>query len=317
MIKVAVIGAGHFGREHARIYSTLGQAHLVAVCDIDESNGRAVADRYGADFVPDYRALIGQVDAVSLAVPTVSHHQIARDLLNARIAVLVEKPIARTLEEADEIIESAERNKAVLQIGHLERFNPAMIAASRITTQPRFFEAHRLSVFTPRSLDIDVVMDLMIHDIDVVLSLVKSDVIEVRAAGVPILTPRIDIANARVEFDNGCVANLTASRVSSERIRKLRFFQPHEYISVDYSAQEAATVAVRPSSEGMPKFEARLLPVERDEPLRLEIESFLQAVAGAPVIVSGLEGRRALALATDIIERIREQAERAGVPFAG
>jgi predicted dehydrogenase len=317
MIKVAVIGAGHFGREHARIYSTLERAHLVAVCDIDESNGRSVANRYGADFVTDYRALIGRVDAVSLAVPTVSHHSIARELLGARIAVLIEKPIARTLEEADEIIETAERNQAVLQIGHLERFNPAVIAASRIATQPRFFEAHRLSVFTPRSLDIDVVMDLMIHDIDVVLSLVESDIIEVRAAGVPILTPRIDIANARIEFDNGCVANLTASRVSSERIRKLRFFQPHEYISIDYSAQEAATVAVRPSDEGMPKFEGRLLPVERDEPLRLEIESFLQAVEGAPVSVSGLEGRRALALATDIVERIREQAQRAGVPFAG
>jgi predicted dehydrogenase len=159
-------------------------------------------------------------------------------------------------------------------------------------------------------------MDLMIHDIDVVLSLVQSDVIEVRAAGVPILTPRIDIANARVEFDNGCVANLTASRVSSERIRKLRFFQPHHYISVDYSAQEAATVAVRQSEEGNMQFESHLLPVERGEPLRLEIESFLRAVTGAPVSVSGLEGRRALALATEIVEKIRGQAKRAGVPFA-
>ena len=317
MIKIAVIGAGHFGREHARIYSTLESARLVAVCDIDESNGQAVANRYGADFVTDYRELIGKVDAVSLTVPTVSHHSIACEMLNARVAVLVEKPIARTLEEADEIIATAERNHAVLQIGHLERFNPAVIAASRIATQPRFFEAHRLSVFTPRSLDIDVVMDLMIHDLDVVLSLVKSDVIEVRAAGVPILTPRIDIANARIEFENGCVANLTASRVSAERIRKLRFFQPHEYVSIDYSAQEAATVAVRQSEEGKLKLESRLLPVEAAEPLRLEIESFLQAVVGAPVSVSGLEGRRALALAAGIVERIRWQAERAGVPFAG
>jgi predicted dehydrogenase len=316
MIRVAVIGAGHFGREHARIYSTVESAALVAVCDINESNGRAVADRYGAGFVSDYRELIGKVDAVSLAVPTASHHSIACDLLKAHVAVLIEKPIARTLEEADEIIATAERNHAVLQIGHLERFNPAVIAAGRITTQPRFFEAHRLSVFTPRSLDIDVVMDLMIHDIDVVLSLVQSDVIEVRAAGVPILTPRIDIANARVEFDNGCVANLTASRVSSERIRKLRFFQPHHYISVDYSAQEAATVAVRQSEEGNMQFESHLLPVERGEPLRLEIESFLRAVTGAPVSVSGLEGRRALALATEIVEKIRGQAKRAGVPFA-
>src|SRR5215216_2439284 len=306
MIKVGVIGAGHFGREHARIYSRSESARLVAVCDVNETIGQAVAKAYGADFVSDYRDLLGKVDAVSLAVPTVSHHAIARDLLGSRIAVLIEKPIARTLEEADEIIAIAERNNSVLQIGHLERFNPAVIAASRVATHPRFFEAHRLSVFTPRSLDVDVVMDLMIHDIDIVLSLVQSTVIEVRAAGVPILTPRIDIANARVEFKNGCVVNLTASRVSSERVRKLRFFQPHEYISVDYSAQEAATVAVRQSPDGTPRFESRSLPVERDEPLRAEIESFLSAVAGAPVRVSGLEGRRALALAVEIVKKIRE-----------
>ena len=317
MIRAAVIGAGHFGREHARIYANSERARLVAVCDINESNGRAVAERYGADFIADYREMIGKVDAVSLAVPTVSHHAIARELLDAAVAVLVEKPIACSLEEADEIIAASERSGSVLQIGHLERFNPALIAAARIATRPRFFEAHRLSVFTPRSLDIDVVMDLMIHDIDVILSLVQSDVIEVRAAGVPILTPRIDIANARIEFENGCVANLTASRVSSERIRKLRFFQPHEYVSVDYSAQEAATVAVKQSDAGKPLFENRLLSVERDEPLRLEIESFLAAATGAPVKVSGVEGRRALALAIDIVERIREHAERAGVPFAG
>ncbi|HVG20826.1 MAG TPA: Gfo/Idh/MocA family oxidoreductase [Blastocatellia bacterium] len=317
MIRAAVIGAGHFGREHARVYADSGRAGLVAVCDINESNGRPVAERHGASFVTDYRELVGEVDAVSLAVPTVSHHSIACELLRAGVAVLVEKPISRTLEEADEIIAEAERNGAVLQIGHLERFNPALIAAARIATKPRFFEAHRLSVFTPRSLDIDVVMDLMIHDIDVVLSLVESDVIEVRAAGVPILTPRIDIANARIEFENGCVANLTASRVSSERIRKLRFFQPHEYVSVDYSAQEAATVAVKQSDGGRPLFESRPLAVGRDEPLRLEIESFLSAVGGARVEVGGLEGRRALALAVEIVERIREHAARAGVPFAG
>jgi predicted dehydrogenase len=317
MIRAAVIGAGHFGREHARIYANSERARLVAVCDINESNGKPVAERFGASFVADYRELIGKADAVSLAVPTVSHQSIACELLKAGVAVLVEKPIARTLAEADEIIAAAERKGAVLQIGHLERFNPALIAAAGIATQPRFFEAHRLSVFTPRSLDIDVVMDLMIHDIDVVLSLVPSDVIEVRAAGVPILTPRIDIANARIEFENGSVANLTASRVSSERIRKLRFFQPHEYVSVDYAAQEAAMVAVKQSDEGKPLFESRLLAVERDEPLRLEIESFLAAVAGATVKVSGVEGRRALALAVEIVEKIREHAERAGVPFAG
>jgi predicted dehydrogenase len=229
--------------------------------------------------------------------------------------VLVEKPIARTLDEADQMIDAANRSGTVLQVGHLERFNPAVTAAGRILTQPRFFEAHRLSIFTPRSLDIDVVMDLMIHDIDVLLVFVDSDVSEVRAAGVPILTSRIDIANARIEFANGCVANLTASRVSGDRIRKLRFFQPHEYVSIDYATQEAAVVSVKPEPGGRPRFESRLLPVENAEPLRLEIESFLAAVGGSPVKVSGGDGRRALALAVDITERIREHASRAGVHF--
>lgn len=317
MIKVAVVGAGAFGREHARVYSEAGASHVAVICDIDESRGRQIADRYGADFVRDYRELIGNVEAVSVTVPTESHAPIASDLLKAGIAVLVEKPIARTIEEADIIIEAARQSGSVLQVGHLERFNPAVMAAARITTQPRFFEAHRLSVFTPRSLDIDVVMDLMVHDIDVLLSLIKSEVTEVRAAGVPILTPRIDIANARIEFANGCVANLTASRVSAERVRKLRFFQPGEYVSIDYAVQEAAVVSVKPRPGGRPEFESRLLAIEQGEPLRLEIESFLSAVQGAQVKVTGEDGRRALALALDITERIREHAVKAGVSFQG
>jgi len=317
MIKVAVIGAGAFGREHARVYAEVKGAHLAAVCDIDESRGRQVAERYGADFVSDYHELIGRIDAASLTVPTESHATIACDLLSAGISVLVEKPIARSVDEADQIIEASRRGGAVLQVGHLERFNPAVMAAALIITQPRFFEAHRLSIFTPRSLDIDVVMDLMIHDIDVVLSFVNSEVAEVRAAGVPILTPRIDIANARIEFANGCVANLTASRVSAERVRKLRFFQPAEYVSIDYAAQEAGVVSVKPRPGGRPEFESRLLDVEQGEPLRLEIESFLSAIGGAPVKITGQAGRRALALAVDVTDKIREHAARAGVPFAG
>ena len=317
MIRVAVVGAGHFGREHTRIYSTSENAQLVAVCDINEANGRPVAERFGARFVTDFRELIGEVDAVSLAVPTVSHHAIASALMDAGVSVLVEKPMTRTLDEADEMIALADSKGVVLQVGHLERYNPAVTAASLIVTRPLFFEAHRLSVFTPRSLDIDVVMDLMIHDLDVILSFVKSDVAEIRAAGVPILTPRIDIANARIEFKDGCVANLTASRVSSERVRKLRFFQPHQYVSIDYSAQEAAVVSVSPTAAGKPQFDNRLLPVERDEPLRIEIESFLAALAGGPVKTGGSESRRALALAIGITEKIREHAGRAGVVFAG
>ncbi|HEY7545947.1 MAG TPA: Gfo/Idh/MocA family oxidoreductase [Blastocatellia bacterium] len=317
MIKVAVIGAGHFGREHARIYSALEQASLVAVCDTNPAAGQRVAEEYNSTWVADYRELIGRIDAASLAVPTVDHHPIAVDLLRSGISVLVEKPIARTLEEADEMILAADEGRAALQIGHLERFNPAVVAASRILTKPLFFEAHRLSLFTPRSLDIDVVMDLMIHDLDVILSFVAGEVRDIRAAGVPILTPKIDIANARIEFENGCVANLTASRVSSERVRKLRFFQPHEYVSIDYTRQEVAAVSVRTDERGRLSFDFRGLDVERGEPLKLEIESFLAAVLGAPVRTTGREGRRALRLASDITEKIREHAERAGVPFVG
>ncbi|MEK6301487.1 MAG: Gfo/Idh/MocA family oxidoreductase [Acidobacteriota bacterium] len=313
MIRVAVAGAGHFGKEHARIYADSAGARLVAVCDVNASTGTAVAERYGAEFVSDYRELIGRVDAVSIAVPTVSHCAIACELLEAGISALIEKPISQTLDEADAIIAAAKRGRAVVQVGHLERFNPAVAATSGIVTRPLFFEAHRLSVFTPRSLDIDVVMDLMIHDIDVVLSFVDSNVLEVRAAGVPILTPKVDIANARIEFENGCVANLTASRVSGERVRKLRFFQPHQYVSIDYSAQEASVVSVKPGASGKLMFDNRSLPVERDEPLKLEIESFIRAVEGAPVRVTGEDARRALALAVEITNKIREHAGRAGI----
>jgi predicted dehydrogenase len=312
MVKVAVIGVGHFGREHARVYSRLEEAHLIAVCDVNEERGKAVAAELGVQFVSDFRELIGHVDAVSLAVPTAEHRRIACELLDAGVSVLVEKPIAQTLEEADAMIAAADRSRSVLQVGHLERFNPAVIAAREIATRPRFFEAHRLSVFTPRSLDIDVVMDLMIHDIDIVLSLVESRVAEIRAAGVAILTPRIDIANARIEFDDGCVANLTASRVSGERVRKLRFFQKDHYIAIDYSLQEATVVSVARHGS-RPELTSSQLATHRGEPLRLELESFLRAVKGAAVEVSGADGRKALALAISVTEKIREHAQRAGI----
>lgn len=325
MKRVAVIGVGHFGREHARVYSAIEQAELVGVCDKDESQGRAVAAQFNAPFFQDYQRLLGQVDAVSLAVPTIDHCRVACEFLEAGVAVLVEKPMACSVAEADEMIERARRNKAVLQVGHLERFNPAVIAARRIVTRPMFFEAHRLSVFTPRSLDIDVVMDLMIHDLDVVLSLTGAEPAEVRAAGVAILTSRIDIANARIEFGDGSVANLTASRASGERVRKLRFFQPHEYVSIDYSSQEATVVTVcqpgaaiagRTSESpgaGWPELKLKRLAVDHCEPLKAEIESFLASAEGAKVEVTGLDGRRALELAGTVTKRIREHALRAGV----
>jgi predicted dehydrogenase len=284
---------------------------LVGLCDTDPGAGLKAAERFGVNFIPSHRKLVGLVDAVSLAVPTILHHEIACELMDAGISVLVEKPIAATLEQADEMVELARRRGVVLQAGHLERFNPAVTAARAVATTPRFFEAHRLSVFTPRSLDIDVVMDLMIHDIDIVLSLVSSAVSEVRAAGVPVITPRIDIANARIEFEDGCIANLTASRVSGERVRKIRFFQPNQYVSIDYGAQEAATVSVVPTSATtLPSFNSSLLPVQKAEPLQLEITSFLRAVEGGPVEVSGMEGRQALAMALAVTSKIEEHRRR-------
>jgi predicted dehydrogenase len=310
-IKVAVIGVGHFGVEHARVYTTCDSVDLIALCDVDAARGRKAAERFGVELVADYRELIGRVDAVSLAVPTVLHHQIACEFMAAGVSVLVEKPISTTLEQADRMVELASQHGVVLQVGHLERFNPAVSAARAVTTTPRFFEAHRLSIFTPRSLDIDVVMDLMIHDIDIVLSMVRSPVAEVRAAGVPVITPRIDIANARIEFEDGCIANLTASRVSGERVRKIRFFQPAQYVSIDYGAQEASTVSVQPAGPGgQPAFSASLLPVHRAEPLELEILSFVQALRGGPVEVSGIAGRDALSLALSVTAKIQEHWSR-------
>ena len=316
MKRLAVIGAGQFGQHHARVYSEMRTVDLVAVCDSSEERAEALASTYGVPFCTDFRDLIGKVDAVSLATPTVTHRQIACEVMRAGISVLVEKPLAASLEEADEMVETARSSGVVLQVGHLERFIPAVTAAGTIVTTPQFFEVHRLSVFTPRSLDIDVVMDLMIHDLDVVLSLVPGEVAEIRAAGVPILTPRIDIANARIEFENGCVANLTASRVSSERVRKLRFFQPGQYVSLDYSTQETSLVAVNYSPEGRLTVDSRMLDVERGEPLRLELESFVAALAGNPVRVSGEDGRRALALAVDVVAKINAHARKIGVPFS-
>ncbi len=212
-IKTAVIGVGHLGQAHARVHASLEQAELVAVCDINEASGRAIAERHGTRFVRDYRELLDEVEAVSVGAPTVNHHEITLAFLEAGVHVLVEKPIARTLDEADEMIRLAESKKLILQVGHIERFNPAFVALQRRLTRPRFFEAHRMGVFTPRSLDIDVVMDLMVHELDIIASLVKSEVAKLDAVGIPILTPKIDLANARLEFADGCIANITASRV--------------------------------------------------------------------------------------------------------
>ena len=301
MGKHAVVGVGHLGKQHARLYAELG--HLAGVVDILEPRAHETAAQYNTTPYTDYRQLFGKVDAVSIAVPTVNHAEIGVELLEHGIDVLIEKPIASTLEQAKALIDAASRNKRVLQVGHVERFNPVVMAAREAATKPQFFEIHRLAAFSPRSLDIDVVLDLMIHDIDIVLSLVPSPVREVRAVGIPVLSSKADIANARVEFEDGCVANFTASRVSFEKTRKLRFFQPHDYISVDYASQTGTMVSLR-----MGRVIERKLDPANQEPLKLELISFADAVAKRETpVVTGDDGLRALELAMRINSAIAER----------
>jgi predicted dehydrogenase len=238
-IPVAVIGVGALGSRHARVYHNLPQAELVGVADIELERARAVAEQYGVSATRDYRELLPQVRAASITVPTVAHREVALALMESKIDVLVEKPMASSVEEASEMLAMARRKEIVLGVGHTERYNPAVEAVIEHCRSPRFIEVHRLASFDPRSLDIDVVLDLMIHDLDVVASLVRSEVSRVEAIGVPVLTDRVDIANARLRFASGCVANLTASRISQEKMRKLRVWQNDSYVSLDYLNQEA------------------------------------------------------------------------------
>src|SRR3954454_13040034 len=254
-ISVAVVGVGVFGRNHARIYRELelqGEpVRLLGVVDPEVARADAVAREFECKAFGSVQQMLtthSELQAASVAAPTVHHVHVARELMRAGVDVLIEKPLATSMEEADELVALAARHKRIAQVGHLERFNPAVRATVPLLTQPMFFEVHRLSVFTPRSLDVDVVLDLMIHDLDVVLSFVDSPVKEVRAVGLPILTEKVDIANVRLEFDSGCVANFTASRVSTERVRKLRFFQPHQYISLDYTRQDVIAFTVDPAA---------------------------------------------------------------------
>jgi len=302
-MKVAVIGVGHLGKHHARLYAELPGVELASVVDIQKPRAEEIAGLYKAVPFTDYRDLFGKVDAVSLAVPTVDHMRIGIDLLEHGIDVLVEKPIASTVEQARTLIQAASAQKRILQVGHVERFNPIVTAAREVATKPQFFEIHRLAAFTPRSLDVDVVLDVMIHDLDIVLSLVQAPVKEVRAVGIPVLSRKADIANARVEFEDGCVANLTASRVSFEKTRKLRFFQPHDYISIDYASQTGTMVSLR-----MGRVTERKLEPSPEEPLKRELAAFVDCIRtrGTPV-VSGEDGCRALELATLINDAIAER----------
>ena len=304
-VRIAVVGVGHLGRHHARILSGLEGASLEAV--VDTAPGRAVeiAATSGGRALTDYRELLGEVDAVSIAAPTELHHEIAIPFLERGTSVLVEKPMARTLAEADAMIAAAAASGATLAVGQTERYNPAIATVLPLVTSPRFIEVHRLGVFPDRSLDIDVIFDLMIHDLDIIAALVRSEVTSVEAVGVPVLTPKFDIANARLRFASGCIANLTASRISRERVRKIRFFQPDSYISIDYAAQEVEGWRLVRQDGDRPKIEGGSLPVQKDEPLRRELADFVRAVTTRTTpMVDGHAGRTALELATRIAEKM-------------
>ncbi len=363
-LRVAVIGAGAFGRNHLRVYRELEQSgypvELAAVVDSDPTALAAAAQQFDILAFASIAAClaasgpnsVGKLDAASICVPTLHHASAAAPLLAAGLDLLIEKPLAATLEDADRILDLAQKHNRIVQPGHLERFNPAVTAARRHLHRPMFFESHRLSVFTPRSLDVDVVLDLMIHDLDIVLSLVASPVHEIRAVGLAVLSRKVDIANVRLEFENGCIANFTASRVSTERVRKLRFFQPHQYLSLDFARQDLLIIdapAGPDASASATRYPAPLaaladmvqmtqppqhpnqlpdqpqhpsaglslkkIPIAQGEPLRLEIKSFLDAVrTRATPLVSAVEGRSALALALEINQAIVAHAQRTGLP---
>jgi predicted dehydrogenase len=307
-IRVGVVGVGALGQHHARVYASLPDATLVGVADTRPGRAEEIAGPLGTQAFSDHRQLLAKVDAVSIATPTILHAEIGEQFLNEGVHVLVEKPISHTLADADRLIRAAQANKRVLQVGHLERFNPAIQAVREIVNRPRFFEAHRMGLFTPRSLDIDVVLDLMIHDLDIISLLVAAPPVHIEAVGIAILTKRIDIANARIQFAGGCVANVTASRVSMEKIRKLRFFQAREYISLDYTRQDVSIYRLDGTPTGAPQIVSRKLTPPRQEPLMAELTAFLGAVQGrSPVACTGAEGRKTL----DVALQILEQAERA------
>jgi predicted dehydrogenase len=350
-LRVAVAGAGAFGSNHLRVYREIEAAGLgvalVAALEIDATRAAETEAKFSIPVFSSAEELLSadlHIDAASVAVPTVHHHAVAAALLDAGLDLLVEKPLAASLPEADDLVQRADKGQRILQPGHLERFNPAVLAIQPRLRRPMFFEAHRLSIFTPRALDVDVVLDLMIHDLDIVLTFANSPVREVRAVGLPILSPKVDIANVRVEFESGCVANFTASRVSTERVRKLRFFEPRQYVSVDYARRDLLVIrldsgvpgsippeiaALLASGKADPAMLAQLaavsghpapgLSIEKPEvtpgePLRLEIESFLNSVRSreAPR-VTGRQGREALALALEIQETMAAHAHRAGL----
>jgi predicted dehydrogenase len=304
-LRVAVVGVGHLGKHHARLLAQIEGAQLVAAVDTQTERAAAAVEGTTARALGDYRELFGQVDAVTIAVPTEAHHEIGLACLRQGISVLVEKPMTRTVAEGQALIAAAAAANVTLAVGHTERYNPAIATVMPFVTTPRFIEVHRLGVFPDRSLDIDVVFDLMIHDLDIILALVKAEPVSIEAVGVPVLTDKFDIANARLRFASGCIANVTASRISKERVRKIRFFQPDAYVSIDYAEQEVEGYRLVRRDGERPQIQGGKLPVTREEPLKRELSDFVRAVRDKRrPVVSGEDGLRALTLAQAIADKM-------------
>jgi predicted dehydrogenase len=316
--RTAVIGVGSLGQHHARNYAELsneGIGEFVGVCDVNEENARGVAEKNGCAYFTDWRELLDKVTAVSIVTPTETHCEIACAFLEKGVNVLVEKPIALTLAEADKMIAAAEKTGAKLMVGHLERFNPAMVALRPHVTKPLYFEIHRVSPFPNRSLDVDVVLDVMIHDLDAIQWLVDSKISEIRAVGIPVISDKVDAANARIEFENGAVANITASRIGTEKIRKTRFYQTNSYVVLDYGTKFASVTSLNPeAAHPLLGISINRLEIEDIEPLRAEISAFLNCVIeGKTPPITALDGRRALKLALGVLEKIEAHRSRLNV----
>lgn len=311
-LRMAVIGTGSFGRNHVRVLKEMPDVDLVAIYDANSERAAAVAAEYHCGLFTQLDAMLGHVDAAIVATPTTTHAEVAAQLLAGGVDVLIEKPIASTVEEGHRLTGLAERHGRILQVGHLERFNPAVEALALATTTPLFFEIHRLNEFSPRSLDVDVVLDLMIHDLDIVLALTGEEPDEIRAAGISVLSRKVDIANVRLAFRSGCVANLTASRISTERVRKLRLFQPGQYLSLDYQRQDVSAFSVAPDrggAAGVPKIAFQSLPVTKAEPLMQELRGFVEASRNREKPrVDGHEATKTLHVAQAILGKIEEHA---------
>lgn len=301
-IRAGVIGVGHLGQHHARIYSSLEGVRLTAIADTSKKRVSEIAQKHGCKAYRDYRKMLGEVDVLSIAVPTTLHYKIAKEVLECGKDILIEKPITSEVSQARDLLSMAEKKGCIIQVGHIERFNPVIMSFQKILTEPRFIEAHRLCKYNPRGTDVSAVLDLMIHDIDIILNMVSSPISRIEAVGVGVIHKTADIANARIKFENGCIANLTTSRVSPRNLRKIRIFQPNTYISLDYEKQQGVLYQKK-----MFRIAKKDIPFERVEPLKAELESFINCVKHRTnPVVSGEHGAKALEVAVQIADQIEK-----------